>query len=688
MTVQRSGNFFGRILALSVLVLFCACAATARGGKGSSSGLESNVFDRSVSPGADFYGYVNNNWLETNPLPADKTRITTFSVLQDENNRRLKAILEGIDRKTASPGSDEAKLALLYDMYLDSEKRNRDGMLPVTEPLKNITELREKAQLAGAAADLRKQGVEVFFSSGIDVDQRDSTRYIFTFWQSGISMYEGFYLGSDERSAYLRDELEKHMGNIFTLAGFSAAEAQRKAHAVFTIEKQLAAVFYDNVKLRDPQASYNKMRVAELSALCPAIDWQAFLDIFGVSGPEEVMVGQPEFLAELNRIITAEPLENLKAYMQWRLLSTAAPFLSDDFYREDFRFYGTILQGQQESEDPWQRALGVIRSFMGEALSRLFVEKYFSPEAKERVTVMVENIRDAFSERIARLEWMGGGTKERAQEKLRNTKLKIGYPEKWEDYTALELQDDSLFANIRRGVSFSIARRIEDMKKPVDRSEWSALPVTVNAYYEWSNNDIIFPAAILQPPFFDMAADDAYNYGAIGVVIGHELSHGFDDEGRQFDKDGNLRDWWEAEDAERFNTRAQVLVDFFNAVELAPDLYANGALTLGENIGDNGGLHTAFAAFQKTRQKPPLAAKNGLSKGLSPEQRFFIAYTILWQDKMNDEALVNFTLTNEHAIGRWRVNAALPHIDEWYTAFGIQSGDPLYVAPEKRASIW
>jgi putative endopeptidase len=275
---------------------------------------------------------------------------------------------------------------------------------------------------------------------------------------------------------------------------------------------------------------------------------------------------------------------------------------------------------------------------------------------------------------------MGDGTKEQAQEKLRNTKLKIGYPEKWEDYAGLDLQNDSLFANIRRGVSFRIARGIADMKKPVDHAEWSALPVMVDAYYEWSNNAIIFPAAILQPPFFDMAADDAYNYGAIGAVIGHELSHGFDDEGRQFDKDGNMRDWWEAEDSERFNARTRVLVDCFNAIELAPGLYANGELTLGENIADNGGLHTAFAAFQARRQ--------ALKGGFSPEQRFFIAYAILWRDKMNDEALANFTLTNKHAMGKWRVNAALPHIDEWYTAFGIQEGDPLYIAPEKRASIW
>jgi putative endopeptidase len=325
---------------------------------------------------------------------------------------------------------------------------------------------------------------------------------------------------------------------------------------------------------------------------------------------------------------------------------------------------------------------------MGDAVFRLFVERYFSPEAKERVTEMVINISDALGERISGLEWMSEATKGRAQEKLEAIGMKIGYPEKWEDYTKLEIRDDSLFANYGRAVAFNFARLIGDMKKPVDRSEWGMLPITVNAEYTPEKNDITLPAAILQPPFFDMAADDAYNYGAIGVVIGHELSHGCDDLGRRFDKDGNLRDWWEAEDSERFNARAKVLVDFFDAIEVAPGLQANGALTLGENIGDNGGIHAAFAAFQKTQQKANLAAKGGLSQGLSPARRFFIAYTILWRQQFRDEFLVNLTRIDVHSLGRWRVNGALPHIDEWYTAFGIQPGDPLYVAPEKRALIW
>jgi putative endopeptidase len=693
---SKRGKFTGRFLAFSILVLFCACASTScgktGGGKDLSSGLESVVFDPSVSPGVDFYGYVNNKWLESNPIPASKTWISTFSVLEDENDERLREILESIDRKATIPGSDEAKLALLYDMYLDSEKRNRDGISPLAEQLKAIADLSEKSRIAPLVADLRMQGVRAFFSAGIDTDLKDSTRYIFDIWQGGLSMYDGYYNGDDERSAFLREELEKHMQKLFVLAGSSADEAQRRARIVFNLEKQLAAVFYDNVKLRDDEASYHKMSVAELSALCPAFDWRTLFDGLGIPGLEEVIVGQPEVLAELDRIITAEPLENLKLYMQFHLLSTASTLLSSDFDQEDFHFYSTIMNGQKEMEEPWKRSLGMVSGLMGDAVSHLFVERYFPPEAKERVTEMVINISDALSGRISGLEWMSDATKERAREKLGAIGMKIGYPEKWEDYTKLEIRDDSLFANLSRAVAFNFARSIEDMKKPVDRSEWGMLPITVNAQYTPEKNDITLPAAILQPPFFDMAADDAYNYGAIGIVIGHELSHGFDDQGRRFDKDGNLRDWWEAEDSERFEERAKVLVDFFDAIEVAPGLQANGALTLGENIGDNGGIHAAFAAFRKAWQKPPLTVKDGVSQGfsqgVSPEQRFFIAYTIVWRQQLRDEFLINLTRMDPHALGRWRVNGALPHIDEWYAAFGIQPGDPLYLAPEKRASIW
>lgn len=472
---------------------------------------------------------------------------------------------------------------------------------------------------------------------------------------------------------------------MFQLAGFTAEEAQKAAKNVMKVETRLAEASKSAVELRDPYANYNKITVAQLKKEVPSIDWDAYFTTIGLKDLQDVNVGQMDEIKTVADLLKKEDLDVLKAYLQWNVINTASSYLSDNFVAQNFDFYGRTLSGTKEMQPRWKRAVSAVNGVLGEAVGQMYTEKYFPAAAKERMIKLVGNLQKALGERIQGLEWMSEETKAKALEKLAAFHVKVGYPDKWRDYSSLEIKNDSYWANIIRSNHFDHDKMIAKAGKPVDKDEWLMTPQTVNAYYNPTTNEICFPAAILQYPFFDMNADDACNYGAIGVVIGHEMTHGFDDQGRQYDKDGNLKDWWTPEDAKNFKERAQVLVDYFGNIEVLPGLKANGELTLGENIADHGGLQVSFLALQKAMAENPLGKDE---HGFTPEQRFFLSYANVWADNTRDEQIRLQTKSDPHSLGRWRVNAALPHISMWYDAFGVKEGDALYLPVEKRASIW
>lgn len=450
------------------------------------------------------------------------------------------------------------------------------------------------------------------------------------------------------------------------------------------IETQLAKAAYDNIKLRDPYANYNKMSIEELQKLVPNINWTLFFETLGVDTNQQISISQKEHLAEVGKIIESESIENQKAFFEWNVINSAASYLSDDIYMVNFDFFGRVLSGKQEPQARWKRAVSTVDGALGEAVGQMYVKKYFPAEAKARMLELVSNLQSSLKDRISALEWMGSDTKEKAIDKLNSFHVKIGYPDKWKDYTTLQIEKDSYWANIKRANEFSTAENFSKLGTTVDKDEWFMTPQTVNAYYNPTSNEICFPAGILQYPFFDMNADDAFNYGAIGVVIGHEMTHGFDDQGRQFDKEGNLKDWWTAEDAEQFDERAAKLADFYDKIEVAPGVFANGKFTLGENIADQGGLQVSYDAFKKATKDNPLTEKDGFTA----DQRFFLAYSNVWAGNVRDEEVLKRTKTDPHSLGKWRVNGALPHVEAWYQAFNIQPEDELYLAPEERAVVW
>jgi putative endopeptidase len=491
-------------------------------------------------------------------------------------------------------------------------------------------------------------------------------------------------LDNDAATVNIRNKYKEHVAKMFQLVGFDEAAAQKNRDAVLKIETLLATAAYDNVQLRDPHANYNKMSVAELKQFVPQFNWDEFFATAGIKKLDSLSVGQKEALQQAGKIITTEPIENQIAYLQWCVIDQAASYLSDEIYAQNFDFYGKTMSGKEEPQARWKRAVSTINGTLGEAVGQMYVKKYFPPEAKKRMVQLVKNLQTAFSERINEISWMGDSTKIKAQEKLAAFYVKIGYPDKWRDYSKLNIKKDSYYANIQRASKFEAEYMIAKLGKPVDIDEWGMTPQTVNAYYNPTTNEICFPAGILQPPFFDMNADDAFNYGAIGVVIGHEMTHGFDDQGRQFDKDGNLKDWWTAEDAAKFEERAKVMADFFDNIEVAPGVHGNGKFTLGENIADYGGLKIAFQAFKNATKKAPLPVK----EGFTPEQRFFFAYAGVWAGNIRPEEVLQLTKSDPHSLGKWRVDGQVPQQDSWYTAFNITENDKMFVPKEKRVNIW
>lgn len=670
---------------MAVLALAVAAGCDSKKEAVMTSGIDLTNLDTTAVQGADFYQYACGGWMKKHPLTNEYSRFGSFDMLAENNREQLKGLIVEIAAGQNAQGTIGQKIGDIYKLAMDSVKLNADGVTPIQADLEKIASVKDKSEIVPLMAELAHSGVFPYFSFYVGADIMDSKSNLFQLYQGGISLGEKeYYLDNDDVTVNIRNKYKEHIVKMFQLAGFDEAAAKKKMEAVMDIETRIAKASFSAVEQRNPAANYHKMSLDELKKEIPGIDWDAFLNGIGVKGVTELSVSQVEPIKEVEKIINSLPVENQIAYMQWSLIDRAAGYLSDDLVAQNFDFYGKTLSGKQTNQPRWKRAVSTVNGVLGEAVGQMYVEKYFPAAAKERMVQLVKNLQTALGERIRNLEWMGDSTKIKAIEKLNSFYVKVGYPDKWRDYTGLNIEKDSYWANVKRATEFELDYMLSKAGKPVDRDEWGMTPQTVNAYYNPTTNEICFPAGILQYPFFDMNADDAFNYGAIGVVIGHEMTHGFDDQGRQFDKDGNLKDWWTAEDAKRFEERAQVMVNFFDSIQVLPGLNANGSLTLGENIADHGGLQVSFQAFKNATKDAPLPVKDGFT----PEQRFFLSYAGVWAGNIRDEQIRLQTKSDPHSLGRWRVNGALPQIDAWYDAFGIKEGDPMYLAPEKRVSIW
>jgi putative endopeptidase len=650
-----------------------------------TAGVLVENLDTTAQPGVDFYQYACGGWMNANPLTDEYARFGSFDKLAENNRTQLNELIQELAAKPAKQGSVEQKIGDLYNLALDSAKLNADGYAPIKPLLDKMAAVKNPAELSKLLPELALNGTSSYFHLYVDADPMSSKENLLQTYQGGYAMGEReYYVDDDEATVAIRNKYKEHVAKMFQLVGFDEQTAQQKRDAVLKIETDLATAAYDNVKLRDPHANYNKLSLQELKQLVPQINWDEYLAAFGIKKIDSLSVGQKEALQQAGKTIATEPIENQIAYLQWNVIDQAASYLSDEIYAQNFDFFGKTMSGKKQAQPRWKRAVSVINGTLGEAVGQMYVKKYFPPKAKKRMVQLVKNLQTALGERINTLEWMGDSTKQKAQEKLAAFYVKIGYPDKWRDYSKLDIKKDFYYANIQRASKFETEYMIAKLGKPVDIDEWGMTPQTVNAYYNPSTNEICFPAGILQPPFFDMNADDAFNYGAIGVVIGHEMTHGFDDQGRQFDKDGNLKDWWTAEDAAKFEERAKVMADFFDNIEVAPGVHGNGKFTLGENIADYGGLKIAYLALQNATKKHPLPVIDGFT----PEQRFYFAYSGVWAGNIRTEEILQRTKSDPHSLGKWRVNGQLPQQENWYTAFGVKAGDPMFVAPDKRVNIW
>lgn len=650
-----------------------------------TSGIDLANLDTMALPGTDFYQYACGGWMKNHPLTDEYSRFGSFDMLAENNRKQLREVIEELASTRHEAGSIAQKIGDLYNIAMDSAKLNREGAAPIKAELEKIAALKDKSEVYPMIAEMQKNGIYPYFAVYVSADDMNSAMNLVQTYQGGLGMGErDYYLENDDKTKEIRDAYQKHIVKMFRLAGYDEAAAQKAMKAVMNIETRLAKSARSMVELRDPHANYNKKAMADVKEEYAPFAWDVFFSTLGLNDLEEVNIGQPASLKEVNDIINTVALEDQIAYLQWNLINSAASYLSDDFIAQNFDFYGKTMSGKKEMKPRWKTAVSTVDGSLGEAVGQMYVEKYFPAAAKERMVGLVKNLQNSLGERIKELAWMSDATKEKALDKLATFHVKIGYPDKWKDYSSLEIKDDSYWANIERANRWEHAEMIAKAGKPVDKDEWLMTPQTVNAYYNPTTNEICFPAGILQYPFFDMNADDAFNYGAIGVVIGHEMTHGFDDQGRQYDKEGNLKDWWTEEDAKNFEERAQVMVNFFDSIEVAPGVYGNGQLTLGENIADHGGLQVSFQAFKNATAQTPLKDENGFT----PEQRFFLAYANVWAGNIRPEEILRLTKLDVHSLGKWRVNGALPQIGAWYEAFGVTEENPMFLPVDKRVSIW
>ena len=652
------------------------------------SGLNEADFNKNVRPGDDFYEYACGGWMKNNPLPGAYSRYGSFDRLQEDNDKRINGILKELQSNTYTKGTIEQKLSDLYKLAMDSTRRNKEGVAPVMPLIKKLEAAKTVKQLLAIQLELAPYGEQEFFYAGFGADEKNATQNILNVYQSGLTLgQKEYYLDNDKATANIREAFKKHVVKMFQLFGFSKSAATKKMQNVMKIETALAKVSRSRTELRDPEANYNKMTLQEFEAKYPNLPLVKVMNAKGIDTKylQEMIVGQPEFLDGANKVVGALKPAEYRDVIEWGLIEDAANYLSDATVAESFDFYGKIKAGRKQNHPLWKRSTGQVEGVMGEALGKIYA-KYFPEAAKQRMITLIKNLQIALGERIAAQNWMDDSTKVNALLKLNSFYVKVGYPDKWTDISKLEIDPaKSYYENMEACAKFWNAYNIEHtVGKPVDRDDWHMTPQTVNAYYNPTTNEICFPAGILQYPFFDMTADDAFNYGAIGVVIGHEMTHGFDDQGRQFDKDGNMHDWWKETDAKNFTERTDKYADFFSAIKVLPDLNGNGRLTLGENLADHGGLQVAWAAYKNATKRNPLGEKNGLTA----DQRFFHAYAGVWASNITEAEIRNRTKSDPHSLGRWRVNGALPHIDAWYEAFGVKEGDKMFIPKQERLELW
>ena len=655
----------------------------------SKSGLDLSNLDKSANPADNFYQFATGGWQASHPLPAAYSRYGSFDMLQENVNKQVNTILTDLAKKKYKDGTTERKLSDFYKLAMDIKRRNQEGVAPVRPLLDEIESATSLDALRNLQLKYAKFGYGVPFNSYFGADEKNVSMNILNLGQGGLTLgQKDWYVNTDSATVSVREAYKKHIARMFTLFGFPQATAERKSKDVFRFETMLALISKSNVELRDPKANYNKMTLKQFDERYPNIGLVKLSEAEGVDTKyiQEMVVGQPAFFEGLDKIVALLTADELKALMEWDVIMSAASYLSDEVREANFDFFGKTMKGRKEDYPLWKRATNQVENAMGEALGKMYCERYFPASSKKMMEDLVRDLQVSLGQRIDAQVWMSDSTKANAHAKLDKFYVKIGYPNKWTDYTKLTIDPSkSYYENVLATRLFEHDKHIrEKAGKPVDRDEWFMTPQTVNAYYNPTTNEICFPAGILQRPFFDPKADKAFNYGAIGVVIGHEMTHGFDDQGRQYDADGNLHDWWTAQDAKGFEQRAKLYADFFDAIEVLPGLHSNGRFTLGENLADHGGLQVAYNAFKNATKKKPLKTADGFT----PDQRFFIAYAGVWGQNITDKEIRNRVKSDPHALGKWRVNGALPHIDAWYDAFNVKKDNKMYIPQNERLQHW
>ena len=680
-------NIIKSLVAITLILNLSACCSDQKeNSMNKTPAILTENMDNTIVPGDDFFKYVNGSWMDSNEIPAEYSQYGAFTELYENNQEQLKSLIEEVSKNTdIAQGSVAQKIRDLYNSGMDTVSIEEAGINAIADELFEISKLSTIAEVQNYIAKMHRTGISPLFYFYAEADQENSSMTIANIYQGGLGLPDvDYYINNDESSTKLRADYKDHLTKMFILKGDDEENAQNEASVVINIETELAKVSKSRLERRDPNANFNKMGVSELTDISPDFNWNSYFANLGLSSPGDINVAQPDFFAGVSKLMTNTSVEDWKVYLTWNILDSYASYLNSDIVNQNFEFYGKVLSGTQEIQPRWKRVLSNTSGRLGEAIGQLYVEKYFPEESKQRMLELVENLRISFADRIQNLDWMSEETKKKALEKLERITVKIGYPDVWKDYTALKIVPDNYAQNVRNSKEFEFKFDINKVGKPVDKNEWGMTPQTVNAYYNPSANEIVFPAAILQPPFFNKDADDAVNYGAIGVVIGHEMTHGFDDQGRKYDKEGNLNDWWTEEDAVLFEKKTALLVEQYNNYKILDTLNVDGNLTLGENIADVGGLNIAYNALQKSYNGNIPAAIDGLSS----DQRFFIGYAQVWRQNIRDKELMRRLKVDVHSPGDARVNIPPFNLDVFVNAFDVKEDNELFIPVVSRANIW
>ncbi len=680
-------KFTHTFLAGMALLAMASCQQKNEGeGKQARKLLDPANMDTTVKPGNNFFEYANGTWLKNNPIPSTETRWGSFNELQENNYAALHTLLnDAAANKNAAAGSAEQKVGDMYRSGMDSTGIEKAGITPLNDMFARIDAIQDVNGLVNEITREHTEGMGQVFGFYVSPDDKNVTKEISQFFQGGLGLPDrDYYFNKDERSTKIRDAYKKYLVDMLKLMGEDEATATKDAADIYNLEEKLAGASMTRVEMRDPYKLYNKFSIDGLNKLTPGTDWHNVMQNMKIGNQDSVIVGMPQFFAEVNKQLKATPLDVWKKYLKFHTVNDMAPYLSSNFDNLRFDFYGKTVRGQQEQKPRWKRVLNVVDGSVGELLGQMYVDKYFKPEAKQRMLELVNNLQSTYADRIQRLDWMSEATKQKALAKLNAFMKKIGYPDKWRDYSKLTIVPDNYAKNIIASSAFDYDYMINKLGRPVDKTEWQMTPPTVNAYYNPAFNEIVFPAGILQYPFFDQDADDAVNYGGIGAVIGHEMTHGFDDQGRQYDANGNLNDWWTKEDAEKFMAKAKVVSNQFDSYTVLDSVHVNGDLTMGENLADLGGLAISYEAFKKTKQ----GQGNDKIDGFTPDQRFFLSWAQVWRANTRDEELFNRIKTDPHSPNLWRCNGPLSNMPQFYAAFNVQPGDKMYRPDSLRAKVW